>query len=81
MENHEQVKRLASVRKNQEIALLIASNALWMWIFVTQLPVLMAAVTCTLLGCAFAKKLNPGGLSDRAISNVKRKVLIETEKA
>jgi hypothetical protein len=82
-ETREQVKRLVSARKNQEIALLISSNALWMWIVATQLPILMAAVGCTLLGCVFARKLNPGGLGDRAINNVKRKgaqVLFEAEK-
>ncbi len=82
-ETREQVKRFVSARKNQEIAILISSNALWMWIVATQLPILMAAGTCTLLGCVFARKLNPGGLGDRAINNVKRKgaqVLFEAEK-
>lgn len=80
----EQVKRLASEKKHQELALLVVSNIVWIWMVATQLPMILMALCLSVAGLVLAKKLNPGGVAERVTRYAKARgteLLVKMEEA
>lgn len=71
--SYEEFKKMATAKSNQEVVLLVVSNMVWVWLLATQLSILMAAACLSISGVILGKRINPGGLSHRFISEAKRR--------